>query len=187
MLEEILPFPEWRAALRHRRAWSPPWDGDHAGCTFFRADRDLSDELVRWLRRAGWLLYVYNSMGLECTALAPLTPIKSPPNCFHTTPLRHLRSIRAKGLLCGQDAGLSTSGRKHAAPFIHVSLNEADAEAWAKSHLLGQAHAGIEWAMLQVDAKTLPLIRDPASRTGYIVDADKVPATALTHLRSFRI
>jgi hypothetical protein len=130
---------------------------------------------TEWFLRQGWIACAFEGDVLA----AP------PAYCFHTTPAGNETGIRERGLLRGADAGRSTTGRPDAALHIHVCFSLDDATRWAEGDLLGKRHPGQEWVTFRIDRRGIAgkVYRDPASQTGYILEARSVAKDFLEVVR----
>jgi hypothetical protein len=83
------------------------------------------------------------------------------------------------------DVGRSTTVRADAGQWIHLSFTADDGVAWAGEELLDKVCREEEWVVFEVDGRGVQsrVLRDPASQTGYILEA---PAVAREFVRGVR-
>jgi hypothetical protein len=171
----------WSWPARLPRTFQPWGSRDEFGIHISGVNARMTNELVAWFGRRGWIA---SSVNGDVYA-APLVEAALPESCFHTTPADNEAGIRESGLLRGAEAGRSTSGRPDAGRHIHVCFNPDDAAKWAEDKLLGKRHPGQEWVIFEIDRRGVEgkAYRDPASQTGYILEARSVAPRFLEVVR----
>jgi hypothetical protein len=140
--------------------------------------------MVEWFRERGWIVCTFQGDVIA----APLVEAPPPDRCYHTTPAFNKDGIEHRGLLRGVDAGRSTTGRADAGQYIHITFEPEAGAKWAEEKLLGKHHADREWAMFEIDRRGIVgrVFRDPASETGYILEARVVAKEFVKVVRQWR-
>jgi len=142
-----------------------------------------AEDLEEWFRSQNWLASRYTTTTVYAGPLVPAVP---PPFCYHVTLAEREASIERRGLLTGEEAGYLTSGRRDAGKRIHVCFTRKAAVEWAEDeNPLGGCQPSQEWVMFKIDRAGIngPVFRDPASPTGYILQARRVAAEFLEVVR----
>jgi hypothetical protein len=105
--------------------------------------------------------------------------------CYHVTPAHNAEGILERGLLRGAAAGRWTTARRDAGERIHVTFDMEEAAKWTGPKLLGKLQPEQEWAMFEIARAGINgrVFRDPASQTGYILEAPAVAKDALRVVR----
>jgi hypothetical protein len=155
------------------RSFILPWrPAFHVGVHIPDAADLLTLEVIRWFHQRGWLACSFRQDILA----APFVETAVPHVCFHTTPANNETGILTRGLLRGVDAGRTTTGRDDAAQRIHVTFEAGTASQWSKDKLLGKHNPSGAWVMFQIEGRGIEgkVYRDPASQTGYILEAPRV-------------
>jgi hypothetical protein len=177
-------FPDWRHRLDARSdtcAWPPP----NNVCLRIRgAAALLTGEVAEWFRERDWIACAFQGDVI----VAPLVETTPPDRCFHTTPAFNEDGIQQGGLLRGADAGRSTTGRADAGQRIHITFDHEAAAKWAEEKLLGKHQTGQAWVMFEIDSRGIVgrVFRDPASETGYILEARAIAKEFLKVVRQWR-
>lgn len=182
LLTSALNASWWRPPPSAPETYSLPWpDRDDVGiCIRGVADR-LTPDVVRWFRNQGWLAVSYE----EDILAAPMVEIDPPECCFHLTPMVNEDSILHRGLMRGADAGCSTTNRPDACQYIHVTFEIEAAEKWTEEKLLGQHNPNGGWVLFRIDRRGIEgkVYLDPASETGFILEAEVVKPQHLSLAR----
>jgi hypothetical protein len=143
---------------------------------------DVPPYVVDWLRSCGCI--VQTSDKANRIVITPIVYVEPPRICHHATPYENRENIEAKGLSCGRLAGRSTTKRKDAAEFIHVCFTRKACQRWINSVFpVSGVGVGRWWAIFEIDLSRFGarVFRDPASSTGYIIEADHIPPGYLTY------
>jgi hypothetical protein len=138
--------------------------------------RDLATEAVRYLQQRGFIVQWYDKPGR--IILTPIVYVEPPAKCYHATPLANRARIEAEGIMCARLSGNSMSGRQDCADYIHVCLTRQNCQRWLNEVFPSTGIGmGDLWAIFEIDMSRLGarVFRDPASSTGYIVEADWIP------------
>lgn len=177
-----VPFKDWSKVPRFARSQGL-WNDKNA-CTWTCEwpSTDMPDEVRTWFRDRGWLASVVPAAVPNTAVFAPVVYVPTPAICFHTTKASLLPLILEQGLRPACNSGHSTTKRPDCRHFIHVTGELKDAKNWMKDDLLGKGNPGESWVILSLDLRDagIRLFRDPASRTGFITDADRIDRRFVT-------
>jgi hypothetical protein len=163
-----------------------PWPiTDRIGLFITGMSGQLTDDKMEWFAYRGWLACAHKADVL----VAPFAEVDPPDPCYHTTLADNEAGVLELGLLAGQMVGLSTSHRPDAGMHIHVTFTAEDGQKWAKSHLLGANNPNQKWMMFQIKREGIigKVFRDPASQTGYILEAKSVARRFLAVIRRWSL
>jgi hypothetical protein len=137
---------------------------------------ELPSRARDWLRRNGCVVQCSDTE--HRIIITPIVYVDPPTVCYHATPIDNSEAIRARGIYCGGLARTSTTGRADASDFIHVCLTWRECQAWFNRVFPQYGIAfGKWWEIFEIDMLRFDasVFRDPASRTGYIIEADHIP------------
>jgi hypothetical protein len=150
---------------------------------FANLGKQLTSQIVASIRDFGWFV----ARRENAIRIVPCVEAQAPEVCFHLTLEEHVDSIMERGLLVGKDAVGSTSGWEDAATRIHLTFSEEESETWRKRNRLGGKHPGRHWAIIRIDSRGIkaPLIRDPWSDDGFILENTCIEPAYLTVIRRF--
>jgi hypothetical protein len=182
-----IPFQEWgwnpQPSLHSRRAWT---NDEVRGIMFKLGEYSVTNAIADWFRNEGWRIEVSDS---NVAIVAPFRFLKPSDPVYHCTLNVNVKSIRELGLLTGQIAGTSTTGRRDCAKSIYVTMDKVSSKNWVGDALLAKRHPHAQWAILKISPNGLsrPIFRDPASQTGYILEDKHVAADRLELLEVFTV
>jgi hypothetical protein len=146
-----------------------------------RADR-LTREMVAYYFARRCVATAYHGH----IQIAPCVEAIGTEECFHTTLAERERRITEQALLCGADAGVSTSGETNCGYWIHVCDTLDMAIEWGDSpDLLRRHHPGKEVVIFRISGDCIVgrMFRDPASTTGFLLAARRVEPRHLEVVR----
>ncbi len=154
------------------RLWFPWNDPNWEGFIQVADAEKVTEEIVRFFEDNGWCLEVGDNSVIYG---APIVPIAPPEFLYHLTPSSNVETILERGLLTGAGARQSTSGRRYCRDAIYVLTSQEDAKKWVEKKLF-QKSGHTEWTILRITSSTLTgrVYRDPASKTGYILEDRQV-------------